>query len=98
MTGAMVAALVIGIPALLFTLWPLVARRGHGILLSRPPDAREALLERRDVAFRALRELAFEHEAGHIGDDDHAELRARYEAEAAEILTELDRLAPVRSR
>ena len=43
---------------------------------------------------RALRELDFEHEAGHLAADDHAELRARYEAEAAEILTELDRLGP----
>src|SRR5262249_7271786 len=42
----------------------------------------------------ALRELAFEHEAGHISDDDHAELRARYEVEAAAVLTALDRLTP----
>src|SRR5262249_10828755 len=33
-----------------------------------------------------------EHEAGHVGHDDYAELQARYEAEASEILTGLDRL------
>ena len=43
---------------------------------------------------RALRELDFEHEAGHVADDDYDDLRARYEAEAAEILTELDSLGP----
>ena len=85
MTGLVVASLVIGIPALLFALWPLLARRGSGGFLSLPPDAREALLERKRAVLRALRELEFEHEARHIADDDYAELRARYEAEAAEI-------------
>jgi tetratricopeptide (TPR) repeat protein len=46
------------------------------------------------VALRALRELAFEHAAGHISDADYQELHARYEAEAAAALTELDRLGP----
>jgi cytochrome c-type biogenesis protein CcmH/NrfG len=97
MSGALVAALVVGIPALAFTLWPLLARGASGSLLSLPPDAREPLLERKRAVLRALRELAFEHEAGHIGDDDYADLRARYEAEAAEILTDLDRLGPART-
>ncbi|MBI2158779.1 MAG: tetratricopeptide repeat protein, partial [Candidatus Rokubacteria bacterium] len=43
-----------------------------------------------------LRELQFEHEAGHISDDDYADLRSRYEREAATVLTELDRLAPAK--
>src|SRR5437762_7370960 len=37
----------------------------------------------------------------HISDADYAELRARYESEAARVLTELDRLAapaPARDR
>src|SRR5262249_27532830 len=42
----------------------------------------------------AIRELEFEHAAGHVSDGDFAELRARYEGEAAAILTELDRLGP----
>ncbi len=94
MTGAIVATLVIGIPALAFALWPLLARGSSGTLLPLPPDAREPLLERKRAMLRALRELAFEHEAGHIADDDYADLRARYEAQAAEILTDLDRLGP----
>jgi tetratricopeptide (TPR) repeat protein len=94
-TGTLVAAVVIGVPALLFTLWPLLRRRDTPLpVLPLPPDAREQLLERKTAALRALRELDFEHRAGHVSDADHAELRARYEAEAAAILTELDRLAP----
>jgi len=94
-TGVLVAAVAIGIPAFLFALWPLVSRRGTGRLLPLPPDAREPLLERKRAVLRALREIEFEHEAGHIGDEDYADLCARYEGEAGEIITELDRLGPV---
>ena len=94
MTGILVAAAVIGLPLAFFVAWPLIRHRGAPVLLPLPPDPREPLLERKASALRALRELDFEHEAGHVSDDDHAELRARYEAEAAAVLTEIDRLAP----
>jgi tetratricopeptide (TPR) repeat protein len=95
--GVAVALAVIGIPALVFVLWPLRARAGApAALLPLPPDAREQLEESKRAALRALRELEFEHASGHVGDADYADLRARYEAEAAQILTELDRLAPTR--
>ena len=95
MSGVLVAALAIGIPALAFTLWPLWTRRGPTIL-PLPPDDRAELLERKGQALGSLRELAFEHEAGHISDDDYADLRARYEGETAAVLEELDRLGPAR--
>ena len=87
------AAVAIGVPALAFTLWPLWSRRAPA-LLPLPPDPREQLLEQKRQALRSLRELAFEHEAGHISDEDYAELCARYEGEAAGVLAELDRLGP----
>jgi len=93
-TGLVVAILSIGIPAAAFVLWPVIARRHDDPLLAPPPDAREVLLERKSAALRALRELAFEHEAGHVSDADYAELRARYEADAAVVFAELDRLGP----
>jgi tetratricopeptide (TPR) repeat protein len=92
-TGIVVVALVIGLPALAFALWPLWSRRGPTIL-PLPPDPREQLLEQKRQAVRSLRELSFEHEAGHISDDDYADLRARYERETAAVLAELDRLGP----
>lgn len=95
MTGVLIAAAVIAVPALAFTLWPLLAGRGARGVLPIPPDARAQLLEAKRSAMRTLRELEFEHGAGHVSDDDYAELRARYETEAAAVLTELDRLAPV---
>jgi tetratricopeptide (TPR) repeat protein len=92
-TGALIAAVVVGVPALAFTLWPLLRRHGGAApLLALPPDEREQWVEAKNAALRALRELAFEHDAGHISDADYAELRARYESEAAAALTELDRL------
>ena len=93
MTGVLVAACVLAVPALAFVLWPLWTRRGAA-LPSPPPDQRTQLLEQKRQALRNLRELAFEHEAGHVSDDDHADLRARYEAEMAAVLAALDRLGP----
>lgn len=95
MTATLVAVIVIGLPAVAFTLWPLVGRRGRTRgLLPLPPDRRQELEEEKRAALAALRELGFEHASGHIGDDDYAGLRARYESEAARVLTELDRLGP----
>jgi tetratricopeptide (TPR) repeat protein len=85
-------ALAIGLPALLFTVWPLLRRRTGRTFFAVPADPREQLTERKRQILTALRELDFEHDAGHVGHDDYAELQARYEGEAAEILTALDRL------
>lgn len=91
MTAILVTALVIAIPAMAFTLWPLL--RGGRTMLALPPDPRERLLEDKHRILSALRELGFEHDAGHVSDEDYAELQARYEAEAAVILGELDRFS-----
>src|SRR5207249_5387179 len=47
-TGILVAALVLGVPALAFVLWPLVGARGRSqALLPLPPDRRGELEERK---------------------------------------------------
>lgn len=93
--GVTLAVVAIGVPAFAFAVWPLLRRRGGGgALLPLPVDAREQLREDKRGALRALRELEFEHDAGHVSDADYAELRARYEAETALILADLDRLGP----
>jgi len=86
------AVVIVGLPAIAFVVWPLTRRSGSGALLPLPVDAREQLAEDRRAALRTLRELEFEHAAGHVSDADYADLRARYEAETATILAELDRL------
>jgi tetratricopeptide (TPR) repeat protein len=94
-TGIVVAAVVIGVPALAFTLWPLLRADARGrTFLPLPVDRRQELAEEKRAALAALRELEFEHGAGHVSDADYADLRRRYEGEAAAVLTEMDRLGP----
>lgn len=92
MNAVLFSAFVIGVPALAFVLWPLVRRGRARVLLPLPPDPRERVLEDKQRILATLRELTFEHEAGHVSDDDYAELYARYETDAAAVLEELDRL------
>jgi tetratricopeptide (TPR) repeat protein len=94
-TGIVVAAVVVGVPALAFTLWPLLRADARGrTFLPLPVDRRQELAEEKRAALAALRELEFEHGAGHVSDADYADLRRRYEGEAAAVLTEMDRLGP----
>ncbi|HEV8585667.1 MAG TPA: tetratricopeptide repeat protein [Methylomirabilota bacterium] len=94
MTATLVA-LVLAVPAAAFTLWPILRRRDRPArLLPLPSDERLHLLEAKGAALGALRELDFEHGAGHVSDADYAELRARYETEAAAALRGLDALGP----
>jgi tetratricopeptide (TPR) repeat protein len=86
-------ALALALPALALTAWPLVARPREA--RAAPADAERAGLEtEKFVALRALRELELDRQAGQIGEQDYAEARARYEAQAAEVLRRLDALGP----
>ena len=95
MTSAQwIAIAAIGLPALAIVLWPLI-RVGSGGTTSpsaATPDRRLELGEEKASAYRALKELAFDHEAGSLSDDDFQVLRNRYEGRAADLLTKLDAL------
>ncbi|MBI2016663.1 MAG: tetratricopeptide repeat protein [Candidatus Rokubacteria bacterium] len=92
MRNVVLVVLALGLPALAFALWPLVRRGGGRGWLALPPEPTRELEEEKGRALRALRELEFEHDAGHVSDEDYATVRARYEQEAAVVLRELDRL------
>ena len=97
MTGIQLLLIaVVVVVALGIVTWPLLrGRRGDAAIPETPPEDRALELEEeRTAAYRALRELDFDHEAGHLSDDDYAGLRARYESRAAEVLTALDALGP----
>jgi tetratricopeptide (TPR) repeat protein len=88
---------VIALPALAIVLWPVLRRRADGATpeAERPRDDRRLELEEEKSAlYRALRELQFDHEAGHLSDPDYEGLRERYETRAAALITELDALGP----
>lgn len=91
----LIAAFVL--PALTIVLWPLFRGRGDdpAAAADRPRDDRRLELEEEKTAlYRALRELEFDHDAGHLSDTDYEGLRERYETRAAALLTELDALGP----
>lgn len=100
-----IAIAAIGLPALAIVLWPLL-RGGAGSAAGpagAAPDRRLELAEEKAATYRALKELAFDHEAGALSDEDFQTLRDRYESRAAELLTALDALggtapAPARER
>jgi cytochrome c-type biogenesis protein CcmH/NrfG len=98
MTAAQwIAIAAIGLPALLVVLWPLLRGGAGGTTASSaaPPDRRLELAEEKASTYRALKELAFDHEAGSLSDDDFQALRDRYEGRAADLLTKLDALGGV---
>ena len=98
MSGLQITLIVaFALPALAIVLWPLF-RGGGGDLdaaAERPRDDRRLeLAEEKTALYRALRELEFDHEAGHLSDADYEGLRERYETRAAALITELDALGP----
>ena len=87
----------VALPALAIVLWPLVqgGRDDPTAAAERPADDRRLELEEEKVAlYRALRELEFDHDAGHLSDADYDGLRERYETRAAALITDLDALGP----
>jgi len=98
MTAAQwIAIATIALPALAIVLWPLLRGGSGGTAASAaaPPDRRLELAEEKDSTYRALKELAFDHEAGSLSDDDFQALRDRYEGRAADLLTKLDALGGI---
>jgi tetratricopeptide (TPR) repeat protein len=86
---------LIAVPAAAFVLWPFLRKRpgSAGFLAVAPGGARAGELnEEKAAVYRALHEIEFDYRAGHLSDDDYQALRGRYEARAAQLLGELDRL------
>jgi hypothetical protein len=74
--------------------WPLLSpERGAPEQALSPRDReRLELLERRDAAYAALRDLEQDHRTGKVADADYESERRRLRAEAADALRGLDRL------
>jgi len=98
MTAAQwIAIAAIGLPALAIVLWPLLRGRTgrEAAEAPAPPDRRLELAEEKASTYRALKELTFDHESGSLSDDDFQGLRDRYEARAADLLSQLDALGGI---
>ncbi len=53
-------------------------------------DARRALLTEKNALLQELRDIAFEHDAGKLSDQDFEELNQKLRAQARHVLHELD--------
>jgi tetratricopeptide (TPR) repeat protein len=97
--AAAIWIVIVALPALAFVLWPLL-RRGTSEtgLLPISYDRWDELSEEKRAIYRALKELDFDHEAGHLSDGDYEAIRSRYEGRAAQILKELDAIEASRPK
>ena len=88
---------ILAAAAFAVVLWPLYRRGAVSAPSPAVAGAERALEleEERTAAMRALRELEFEHDAGHLAEADYQELRDRYEGRAAQALVALDEIRPV---
>jgi hypothetical protein len=88
--GAVLAAVAVVLVALPFLREPATADDE----LLTPDDGRLQLVEQRDRALAALKELEFDHRTGKLGDDDYRGLVSPLRQEAAAALRALDRYGP----
>ena len=54
----------------------------------------DELVARRDAIYTALMDAEFDRETGKLSEEDYQAVRARYMADAAQVLRQLDRLTP----
>ncbi len=70
-------------------LFALRGKAGEGLMGSFME--RELLAQEKTRLLTAIKEIDFDHAMGKINDKDHLDLRSRYEAQALEIISLLDR-------
>ena len=91
--AAIAVALLVG-AAVVAVAWPFLSpdRGRPEDRLSEADRTRIDLLERRDAAYAALRDLEQDHRTGKVSDIDYADERGRLREEAAAALRGLDQL------
>ena len=91
--------IVIVVMAIGLVVWigePLVRRgRARETAVDAQNDAVERLTLQKETLYTAIRDLDFDHQTGKVDAEDHAELRRQMEAEAADVLRQLDLADPL---
>jgi hypothetical protein len=94
-TLALILAAVLAVAVVLYVARPFLRAPGRPEEPVPPPGEAELerlqLLEERDRALAALKELEFDHRTGKISDEDYERLVGPLRAEAAAVLKALDR-------
>jgi hypothetical protein len=92
---ALIVGALIAVAAVVLVALPFVLDRGADDTLDEPTaraERRLALVEERDRALAALKELEFDHRTGKIGDADYREAVGRLRRAAAAALQAIDEL------
>lgn len=82
---------LVGVGVIAFVFKPLFVERGEVERASNRESKRQELLEKREQVLEAIREIDFDHRMGKIEGDDYKETRGRYEAQAVELINQLDK-------
>jgi hypothetical protein len=92
---ALIVGALIAVAAVVLVALPFVLDRGEGDSLDAPTlrgEQRLALIEERDRALAALKELEFDHRTGKLDDADYRELVGPLRRAAAAALQATDAL------
>jgi hypothetical protein len=87
---ALALGALLAVACVVFVARPLL-RSGRADALARPDEDRLRLLEERDRALAALKELEFDHRTGKISDEDYRGLVGPLRRQAGEALRALER-------
>jgi hypothetical protein len=86
-TSGLIAGMLLAFGALIYTFWP------ENAFASQHQKTRlDYLLEQKEQLYENLRDLNFEYRAGKYPEEDYTAQRAALEAEAAQVLAEMERL------
>lgn len=79
------------VSALAYVLAPLFSRRSLAWLT--PEDQTFSFLkERKTTAYTNLRDLDFDHSIGKMSDEDYHRIRTEFKADAAQVISEMEKL------
>jgi hypothetical protein len=86
-TQGLIAGLFLTLALLVYTFWP------ENVFASQRQKTRlDYLFERKEQLYENLRDLNFEYRAGKYPEEDYQTQRAHLEAEAANLLAEIEYL------
>jgi hypothetical protein len=83
----MIAGMILLFALVVYTFWP-----ENSFASQKEKTRLDFLLERKEQLYENLRDLTFEHRAGKYPEEDFQAQRTLLENEAAELLSEIDRL------
>ena len=88
------AAILVGLGSLWLSLSLALSDQTLGDVRAQlTSDARRALLTEKEALLQELRDVAFEHDAGKLSDQDFEELNQKLRAQARHVLHRLDESA-----